>query len=466
MNYYQKKHRRIISFSKNIALVFLLSPIAFANAQPPEGKLALASNLKELYDVVSSNAMADREINQNRIREFEDRVDRQEQLLKQEDNVIGQQEALGKELNAIITNNDAGLADLEKNLADSLGNFSELFGVTRQVAGDTRAQVQNSLVSVEFPNRHLALEEIATTQSLPTVDQLRSLWSVLLQEQIQQGRISKFTTDVTNNEGLPESTEIVRIGPFAAVAQGRFLSSDDSNQLTFLQTQPASIFQHAAGQLSSAKPSQSVSIAIDPSRGVVLGMLPQIPSLMEQYHQGGLPGYLVTILAIIGLAIGFQRIVNLWWVSLKVQKQIQSDDASNGNPLGRVLNAYWKNTELDVETLELKLEDAVLKEVPKLDRGLNTLKVLAAVAPLMGLLGTVLGMIVTFQTITLWGAGDVKLMADGISQALVTTVQGLVAAIPLLLLHSVANGRARVLQQILEEQSAGLIAAKAEAAHG
>src|SRR5690606_32535433 len=123
--------------------------------------------------------------------------------------------------------------------------------------------------------------------------------------------------------------------------------------------------------------------------------------------------------------------------------QMRSNTIDPGNPLGRVLSAYEEQPGLDVEALELKLEGAVLKEVSVLDRGLGTIKVLAAVSPLIGLLGTVVGMIVTFQAITLWGTGEPKIMAGGISQALVTTVQGLVAAIPLLLLHSLAHGRAR-----------------------
>jgi len=165
----------------------------------------------------------------------------------------------------------------------------------------------------------------------------------------------------------------------------------------------------------------------------------------------------------LGLLIGFERIFTLTTTAGAVRRQARDPDRPRkGNPLGRVLMVYEENRDADVETLELKLDDAILKEIPKLERGLNTVKVLAGVAPLLGLLGTVTGMIITFQAITLFGTGDPKLMAGGISQALVTTVLGLVAAIPLLLLHSFAAGRARTVQQILEEQSAGLIAASAE----
>lgn len=114
------------------------------------------------------------------------------------------------------------------------------------------------------------------------------------------------------------------------------------------------------------------------------------------------------------------------------------------------------------ETLELKLDDAVLREIPALEVRLVWLKILAAVAPLLGLLGTVTGMILTFQQITLFGTGDPKLMAGGISQALVTTVLGLIVAIPMVLLHAMLNARSKGLIQVLEEESAGLIAEQSE----
>ena len=203
--------------------------------------------------------------------------------------------------------------------------------------------------------------------------------------------------------------------------------------------------------------------AIDPSRGAILGLLIQTPGLSERVSQGGVVGYIIIGLLIIGLLLSAERIFRLTIVSRSVNAQSKDvDNPNDDNPLGRVLSAYHSNQSADVETLELKLDDAILKELPALERGINFIKLLSSVAPLLGLLGTVTGMIVTFQAITLFGTGDPKLMAGGISQALVTTVLGLTAAIPLVLLHSVAQQRSRSIQQVLEEQSAGLIAAKAE----
>jgi biopolymer transport protein ExbB len=145
---------------------------------------------------------------------------------------------------------------------------------------------------------------------------------------------------------------------------------------------------------------------------------------------------------------------------------MKSGKANINNPLGRVLKVHEENPTMDTETLELKLSEAIMKEVPKIELGLNLLKIIAAVAPLMGLLGTVTGMIITFQAITIFGAGDPKAMAGGISGALVTTVLGLLVAIPTVLLHTVTNGQAKKVIHVLDEQSTGLIAEHTESQLG
>jgi biopolymer transport protein ExbB len=142
-------------------------------------------------------------------------------------------------------------------------------------------------------------------------------------------------------------------------------------------------------------------------------------------------------------------------------KQMNTAELSDDNPLGRVLAVAEKSGMEDTDNLELLLDEAITREVPVLEKGLAIIKLIAAIGPLLGLLGTVTGMIVTFQTISLYGSGDPKLMAEGISQALVTTVQGLCVAIPLLFLHSIVASRSRTLVQILDEQTAGLISRRA-----
>jgi len=190
--------------------------------------------------------------------------------------------------------------------------------------------------------------------------------------------------------------------------------------------------------------------------------LVETPTIAEKVDQGGIVGYSILSLGAVGLLIAIWRFMGLSSDSRRVSAQLKRDSANTDNPLGRVLAAYESNRNADTETIELKLSEAALKEMPGLTKGLLFIKVISVVAPLMGLLGTVTGMIKTFQVITLYGAGDPKMMAGGISQALVTTVLGLVVAIPMVLLHTIVSGQSRKIVNILQSQSAGLIAEHSE----
>ena len=431
---------------------------------------AQAKTLDELLAIVRDGRRRDNAENQRRIQEFRTARNRQSQLLAQARADVAREEVESERLEAVFNENDLELGELELQLTERLGAFGELFGVARQVSGDTRGQLSNSLVSAQFPppegqlSRIDLLNEIATNKELPTMDQLRSLWVILQQEMTEQGKVAKFNAIVVDTDGDRQEEEVTRIGPFTAVADGKYLQYDPGAQeLGFLIRQPAGSWLGVAGNLEDADENELVRAAIDPSSGAILSLLVQTPNLRERIDQGGIVGYTVIVLAAVGLLMGFLRFFSLVGTAGAVRRQARNPGRpSKGNPLGRVLLAYDENRRVDAETLELKLDDAILRELPKLEAGLNTVKVLAGVAPLLGLLGTVTGMIQTFQAITLFGTGDPKLMAGGISQALVTTVLGLVAAIPLLLIHSLASGRARIVQQILEEQAIGLVAARAE----
>ncbi|MEK6214113.1 MAG: MotA/TolQ/ExbB proton channel family protein, partial [Vibrio fluvialis] len=146
----------------------------------------------------------------------------------------------------------------------------------------------------------------------------------------------------------------------------------------------------------------------------------------------------------------------------KIQAQLKTPNQPGNNPLGRILSVYNKEQNRSVEALELRLLEAVVDEQTGLEKGLSMLKLLAALAPMLGLLGTVTGMIETFQVITQFGNGDPKVMAGGISMALVTTVLGLVAAMPLLLAHNILSTQAENIRNILEKQGIGLVAEEAE----
>ena len=283
----------------------------------------------------------------------------------------------------------------------------------------------------------------------------------MIQQMAEQGKTVTFPAKIVLANGEASEADVTRIGPFVAFSDGKYLTYENGT-LKFLARQPAGDITGAASRVEKATGEDFVKGAIDPSLGTLLGLVVETPTLKERIDQGRFIGKVIIGAAIIGIILGIYKWVTLTMTAGAVRSQVRRKKASKSNPLGRVMLAYENTTSNDVETVSLKLDDAILKEVPKLESGLNFIKVLAAVAPLLGLLGTVIGMINTFQAITLFGTGDPQIMASGISEALVTTVLGLVAAIPLLLLHSFAAGAAKRVSQILEEQAAGIIAEHAE----
>ena len=313
----------------------------------------------------------------------------------------------------------------------------------RQVAGDTRALVESSLVSAQIPGRTELLGKVAQSQEMPSIDDLEQLWFVLQQEMTESGKVVRFPATVIAVGGGQSQQSVVRIGPFNAVSNGRYLQYlPESGKLAELGRQPSGRHLATVRDLERAR-SGLVGVSIDPSRGSILSLLIQTPDMEERIHQGGLVGYVIIVLGLMGLLLAAYRILYLAWVGRKIRRRCAQPTAQANNPLGRVLEVYERNRTVDVETLELKLDEAILKETPPLERGNAMIKVLSVVSPLLGLLGTVTGMIQTFQAITLFGTGDPKLMAGGISEALVTTMLGLVVAIPLVLLHTMVTGQSR-----------------------
>ncbi len=438
-------------------------------AQPSAADTA-AQTLGDLLRSVREGRRQESADNRRREQEFQRDRSRQQQLLEQAEAELAAEQQRAEELEATSQQNEIDIAQLQDELRNTLGEAGELFGVSRQVAADTKAQIQASLVSAQLPNRDDALDPLTRGRVLPTITQLETLSSTLLEEMIEQGRIVAFDSALVQADGTTSSGRVVRIGPFTAMKQdtGDFLAyKSETDTLELLAKQPAARFRGAARQLVDGQAGVLTQGAIDPSQGQILSLLVRTPSLLDRIDQGREIGYIIIVGGAIFILFAIYRFFALSIVALQVQGQMRSPDKpKKGNPLGRMLLIYEDlHKRVDEETLELKLDEAFLKERPRIEFGLSTIKVMAAIAPLLGLLGTVTGMIVVFQQITLFGTGDPKLMAGGISQALMTTVLGLCAAIPLLFLHSFAAGRARSVVQILEEQSAGLVASRAEQRH-
>jgi len=362
--------------------------------------------------------------------------------------------------------NDEELSTLRTTRQSSLGDLKDLFGAIQQIVGEAEATFDSSLVSAEFPGRGANFAEITKKVSnqaneLVTAEEIESVWKAVFNEMAQQGKITKFTADVATAAGAKESQTVVRVGSFNLIGNGTFLTFGKGG-VAELPRQPDGRFLNQASDLFNAS-GEGANFALDPTQGTLLGAAVEAPSLADRVNQGGLVGYIILSVGAIAAIIAILKIITLFGVSAAVNKQAKNPESpSTKNPLGRVLKAVQDSPSEDTEAMELRLSEAIMKETPKLTSWLMFLKIVSVVAPLAGLLGTVLGMITTFQSITLFGAGDPKLMAGGISQALVTTVCGLVVAIPIVLLHTAAASKAKRVEEILEEQSAGMVARQIE----
>ena len=419
---------------------------------------------------VEQAASEEARIDQQRLERFRQQRARQEQLLTEARAELRALEAESDRLNDEFNDNERALAELSTTLDERMGNLGELFGVVRQVAGDMRSTLNDSMVSAQFPGRTGVYAEIAESgdTDLPSVEELRMIWTGMVREIAESGEVVEFSADVVTAAGeVEQNRDVVRVGVFNAVSNGKFLQWDASqNLLLELPRQPSGRFRTMAAELQQASPGSVEDMAVDFTRGDILAQVVRTPTLRERIRQAGPVGAVIISLGVLGLLFAVWKGVVLMLHGNAIKRQMGRSEADTDNALGRVLSVYEENPGVDPETLELKLDEAILRETAPLESGLPLIKVLYVVAPLLGLLGTVVGMIQTFQQIQLFGTGDPRMMAGGISMALLTTVLGLVVAIPLTVIHSILQTRSRALVQILEEQAAGIIARIAEARRG
>ncbi len=432
-----------------------------------------AQNLRELLQRVEQGSTRDNTEFNQRLQQFRNQQAEQQQLLQQARNQRTAEEQRSEQLETQFDENELLIADVQAQLDERLGSLRELFGVLQQVSGDARSAFNESLTNVEFPERGQFLTELAAkmgeTTVLPSIEEIERLWYLLQQEATELGRVKRIPgATITTTTGEQVTEDIVRVGAFNIVGDGKYLSYefvDNQPRISELQRQPSEprFLNSTTAVLNAGPGDEFVRFGVDITRGQVLGLLIAQPTIIERIQQGAEVGYVIIALGIIGVLLAVWRLIALTITGGKVSAQLKKPDSpTQNNPLGRVLSVYSQNRSADTETLELKLGEAILKELPALQRGIIFIKIISVVAPLLGLLGTVTGMIETFQAMALFGTGDASVMAGGISQALMTTVLGLVVAIPTVLLHTFVNGRSRSIIQVLQEQSAGLVAAQSE----
>ena len=437
-----------------LGLCLLFALPAHANPQ--------ITDLDQLLENVREQQARQRAVNRQREQAFLADKQRQQRLLDEARRDFEQRQQANQPLLAVTERNREEIARLEKELAAIVDDVGDLSSTFREFAGDFAAALNESLLTAQFPERRAELQALADVDTQVSIEEVQALWLRVQEEMTAAGKVTRFPGRVTDTAGAARSLEVLRAGPFTAWGDGDYLRYvPETGELLLLSRQPPARFREAARSFGADR--TPTVLAVDPTRGSLLGMLGYTPDLRERLEQGGMIGMIIIGLGVLGLVLTLWRLAYLLWVSSSVRRQLSKVDAPEPhNPLGRVLLAVQDFAAEDEDILLLKLDEAVLAELPALERGNGLIKLVAAISPLLGLLGTVTGMILTFQAISLFGTGDPKLMAGGISQALVTTVLGLVVAIPLLFGHSVVAYLAQVLVQRLDEQSAGVLARRVE----
>jgi biopolymer transport protein ExbB len=446
------------------SLLAAIAAIALSFSVQAQSDTAL--DLDALLKQLEEGKFAQSEQNKSREQDFTSKRTQQDQILRDTLKLRDAQLASSENLETQFEENEFKITDLNGALDNRLGSLKELFGVLQQVAGDTKNKLSNSIISAQIPGRSEFLDMMAQSMGkstkLASIAEIERVWFEIQREMTESGKVTRFNTDVVEAGGQKVNKEVVRVGPFALVSDGKYLEYQGATGVVSeLLRQPKDRFVNSTTELQNSS-GELVTFGLDPTGGSILGLLIQAPSLEERIHQGGLVGYIIIAVGAVGILVAFWRFIALSLVTASVSRQLKSDTLSSKNPLGRVLKIKENYPDVDTEALELHLTEAILGEVPKLGRYLTLVKMISVVAPLGGLLGTVTGMIVTFQQITLFGTGDPKIMAGGISSALMTTVLGLVVAIPTTLLYALLSTQSKNVVMILQEQSAGVIAERAE----
>ena len=411
-----------------------------------------SQSLTELLNQVQASVQENKSIDQDRLDQFLSDRKRQAKLLKEAQQRLAKAESEQQRLKNQYDRNEQSLREEQDRLTERSGQLGEVFGVVKQQAQDLSGVLQDSLITSEYPQRMEAIE-FADLKRIPSLEEIKGLWWLMTQEMTATSEIKTYQQDVAQTNGVYQSQQVLRVGPFTAInQQGEFLKYDGNNQqLSVFARQPSANQLEMANQFFAG---QQGTLLVDPSRGNLLELIGRTPTVKERIDQAGTIGLIIIALGALGLLLALWRMLAIMLVDIKVRAQYRNlDNPSEANPLGRILNVV-KNSKDDVSdsaNLEVRTDEALLKEVPKLELGLSWLKMLAAIAPLLGLLGTVTGMIGTFQSITVFGTSDPKLMAGGISQALMTTVLGLCVAIPLLFCHSLIADRSRRMVQLLQQ---------------
>jgi len=453
--------------------LFVISLLVFPvyAEESAEDKVKDPSTPEELLELVQKGQFADTQEQRDRERQFRNEKNKQAKLLADAKAERARLEREAAKLEQKFEANEALLVVAEAQLKERLGSLNEIFGHLAGLATESRNIFEQSISSAQFgKEREEFLTKLAVKMgqgvTLATIPELERLWFELQREINATGEVVKFSTDVIALDGTVESREVVRVGVFNAVSDGNYLTyASTRGMYEELPSQPARRYTSTTSDVLDAE-AFPVQFAVDPTGpqgGSYLSSLIAMPGWGERTQQGGVVGYIILyILGLGGLGLFGWRLYSLMGIRSLIDSQLAASTLSIDNPLGRVLKVAEDNPKADTETIELKMAEQILNERPPIEKLNWLIKLISIVAPLMGLFGTIIGMIITFQMITLFGTGDPKTMAEGISIALVTTWLGLAVAIPMTFMSAIVSNFSKGILETIEEQAIGMAAERSE----
>ena len=437
----------MIKFYLLISVLLPLSLFAQENEEEIPIEEQRNNAIKALLQTVEINKSIYVADDQKRINKFLDLIDEREGMLAKSKNDLRLENERNARLEKEFEENEKVLAELEERLQIKIGVLGELFGVARQFAGELLSSSESAYTFTEFPERGDKLKEIGKIQ-VHSIEELEVLWLEYFNEIVASGEVKEFKSKIINSKGDSFKDNIVRYGLFSASYKSEFIKPiNELNGFELLQRQPEkSILRNLKRHQRS---DEYKTASIDPTRGFLLSLYLDKAGWIERIAQGKSVGFIIILIGIIGVAFSSYKIY-----FLNESKKIL-EDSNQTNVIQDMIDNIKKAK--SYQSKENIIDELISNYSSKLDWGVSWIKFVAAVAPLLGLLGTVIGMIETFQAITLFGTGDPKQMAGGISQALITTMLGLMVAAPLLGFYTYISDRVNTLVQIVEEKGSYLL---------
>lgn len=375
-----------------------------------------------------------------------------------------------------VSVNRAQLADAyQKEMAD----MKTVEGIFRAALRNSMAQFGKSPVTSLHPGRYAQIEELASGELFFGIQEMQKYTALLFADIRDTGRTESGTAQIIDLEGRSVEQRLFRAGGF-------FLGYQNGDKGIFALPQgklpPTSLLgsKRASAALSSWLSGQSEILPMDITGGTAFNAIQHKQGVDEWVKAGGVLLYPIIIAGLIGVLVALFKTIHLFSqkkISAKRRKELSLlvTETSLGiycsiklrnSPAARVMYACLQSKDKGLDAIDSSMEEAILREQSRLERFLSGVGILASIAPLLGLLGTVTGMINTFQAITIYGTGDPRMMSTGISEALITTQAGLGVALPLLLAHHFLKRRVATLIADMEEAGWGMTALLSEQSEG